>query len=33
MMIKFETSHGNFTVELFAKEAPITVENFLKIRR
>ena len=27
-MIKFETSHGSFTIELFAKEAPITVENF-----
>ncbi|HLY52345.1 MAG TPA: peptidylprolyl isomerase [Steroidobacteraceae bacterium] len=29
-MIRFETSHGDFTVELFAKEAPATVENFLK---
>src|SRR5579862_7257081 len=29
-MVIFETSHGNFTVELFADEAPITVENFLK---
>lgn len=29
-MIRFETSHGNFTVELFPKEAPVTVENFLK---
>jgi peptidyl-prolyl cis-trans isomerase A (cyclophilin A) len=29
-MIRFETSHGNFTVELFQKEAPVTVENFLK---
>ena len=29
-MIRFETSHGNFTVELFQKEAPATVENFLK---
>ena len=28
-MIRFETSHGAFTVELFPKEAPITVENFL----
>jgi len=27
-MIRFETSHGAFTVELFAKEAPVTVENF-----
>jgi peptidyl-prolyl cis-trans isomerase A (cyclophilin A) len=29
-MIRFETSHGAFTVELFPKEAPDTVENFLK---
>jgi cyclophilin family peptidyl-prolyl cis-trans isomerase len=29
-MIKFETSHGTFTVELFEKEAPVTVENFLQ---
>jgi cyclophilin family peptidyl-prolyl cis-trans isomerase len=29
-MVRFETSHGNFTVELFAKEAPVTVENFLR---
>jgi len=29
-MVRFETSHGAFTVELFAKEAPITVENFLR---
>ena len=29
-MIRFETSHGGFTIELFAKEAPITVENFLQ---
>jgi peptidyl-prolyl cis-trans isomerase A (cyclophilin A) len=29
-MIRFETSHGIFTVELFPKEAPITVENFLR---
>jgi cyclophilin family peptidyl-prolyl cis-trans isomerase len=29
-MIRFETSHGAFTVELFPKEAPITVENFLR---
>ena len=28
-MIRFETSHGAFTVELFPKEAPVTVENFL----
>jgi peptidyl-prolyl cis-trans isomerase A (cyclophilin A) len=28
-MIRFETSHGAFTVELFEKQAPVTVENFL----
>lgn len=29
-LILFETSHGPFTVELFAEEAPVTVENFLR---
>jgi peptidyl-prolyl cis-trans isomerase A (cyclophilin A) len=29
-MVRFETSHGNFTIELFPKEAPVTVENFLR---
>ena len=29
-MIRFETSHGAFTVELFPKEAPATVANFLR---
>jgi peptidyl-prolyl cis-trans isomerase A (cyclophilin A) len=29
-MIRFETSHGGFTIELFPKEAPVTVENFLQ---
>jgi cyclophilin family peptidyl-prolyl cis-trans isomerase len=29
-MIKFETTHGAFTVELFEKDAPLTVANFLK---
>jgi peptidyl-prolyl cis-trans isomerase A (cyclophilin A) len=29
-MVKFETSHGSFTIELFPKEAPVTVENFLQ---
>ncbi|MGH8302190.1 MAG: peptidylprolyl isomerase, partial [Steroidobacteraceae bacterium] len=29
-LIRFETSHGTFTVELFPKEAPISVENFLR---
>jgi cyclophilin family peptidyl-prolyl cis-trans isomerase len=27
-MIRFQTSLGDFTVELFPKEAPLTVENF-----
>ena len=29
-MIRFETSHGAFTVEVFPSEAPITVQNFLR---
>ncbi len=29
-MIRFETTHGPFTDELFPKEAPVTVENFLR---
>jgi len=29
MAIQFETSQGPFTIELFPKEAPQTVENFL----
>ena len=29
-MIRFETSHGPFTVELFEKEAPVTAANFLR---
>jgi peptidyl-prolyl cis-trans isomerase A (cyclophilin A) len=29
-MVQFETSHGNFTIELFEKEAPLTVANFLQ---
>jgi peptidyl-prolyl cis-trans isomerase A (cyclophilin A) len=29
-MIRFQTTHGDFTVELFDKEAPISVENFLQ---
>jgi len=28
--IRFETTHGGFTIELFAKEAPVSVENFLR---
>ncbi len=28
-MVRFETSHGGFTVQLFPKEAPLTVANFL----
>ncbi|GAB4297103.1 MAG: peptidylprolyl isomerase [Desulfuromonadia bacterium] len=27
--VRFETTMGNFTVELFEKEAPVTVKNFL----
>ena len=27
-MIRFETTHGAFTVELFEKDAPLTVANF-----
>lgn len=29
-MVKFETSLGDFVVELFADEAPVTVRNFLQ---
>jgi cyclophilin family peptidyl-prolyl cis-trans isomerase len=29
-MIRFETTLGNFTVELFDKEAPVSAANFLK---
>jgi peptidyl-prolyl cis-trans isomerase A (cyclophilin A) len=29
-MIRFETTLGNFTIEFFEKEAPVTVANFLK---
>lgn len=29
-MVIFETTHGSFTVELLADEAPVTVENFLQ---
>jgi cyclophilin family peptidyl-prolyl cis-trans isomerase len=29
-MIRFETSLGNFTVELFEKDAPVTSANFLQ---
>jgi peptidyl-prolyl cis-trans isomerase A (cyclophilin A) len=29
-MVRFETSFGNFTIELYQKEAPVTVENFLR---
>jgi peptidyl-prolyl cis-trans isomerase A (cyclophilin A) len=28
-MIRFETTHGDFTIELFEKEAPVTAQNFL----
>jgi peptidyl-prolyl cis-trans isomerase A (cyclophilin A) len=29
-MVRFETSHGAFTVELFAQDAPLSVANFLQ---
>ncbi len=29
-MVRFETNQGNFTIELFEKEAPISAENFLR---
>ena len=29
-MIEFKTSKGSFTVQLFDKQAPVSVENFLK---
>ena len=29
-MVEFKTSKGTFTVQLFDKQAPISVENFLK---
>ena len=29
-MIRFQTTHGDFMVELFDKDAPISVENFLR---
>jgi len=29
-MVVFETSHGDITIELFEKEAPLSAENFLK---
>jgi peptidyl-prolyl cis-trans isomerase A (cyclophilin A) len=29
-MLRFQTTHGDFTVELFDKDAPISVENFLR---
>lgn len=28
--VQFKTSHGEFTIEVFPAEAPITVENFLQ---
>lgn len=30
MILHFQTSHGDFTVELFEEEAPETVANFLR---
>jgi peptidyl-prolyl cis-trans isomerase A (cyclophilin A) len=29
-MVRFETSHGAFTIEFFPKEAPLSVANFLQ---
>jgi len=29
-MVRFETTHGDFTVELFEEDAPQTVANFLR---
>jgi len=29
-MVRFETSHGAFTIELFDEDAPLTVANFLR---
>ena len=29
-MVRFQTSHSDFTIELFDKESPKTVENFLQ---
>jgi peptidyl-prolyl cis-trans isomerase A (cyclophilin A) len=29
-MIRFETTHGEMTIELFEKDAPLTVANFLQ---
>jgi cyclophilin family peptidyl-prolyl cis-trans isomerase len=29
-MVRFETSHGGFTIELFEREAPLSVANFLQ---
>jgi cyclophilin family peptidyl-prolyl cis-trans isomerase len=29
-MVRFETSHGGFTVELYDEDAPLTVANFLR---
>ena len=29
-MVRFETSHGGFTVELYDEDAPLTVANFLQ---
>jgi cyclophilin family peptidyl-prolyl cis-trans isomerase len=29
-MVRFETSHGGFTIELYEEDAPLTVANFLR---
>jgi len=32
-MIRFQTTLGDFTIELYPKEAPVTVENFMRYVR
>jgi cyclophilin family peptidyl-prolyl cis-trans isomerase len=29
-MVRFETTHGSFTIELFERDAPLSVANFLQ---
>ncbi|HEY3808543.1 MAG TPA: peptidylprolyl isomerase [Steroidobacteraceae bacterium] len=29
-MVRFETSHGGFTIELYEEDAPLTVANFMR---
>jgi peptidyl-prolyl cis-trans isomerase A (cyclophilin A) len=30
LMVRFETTHGGFTIELFERDAPLSVANFLQ---